>query len=44
MNTSTQKRNGNDRSSTMHNLLDNSTAAERLENFFQYPVEGVRVG
>ena len=39
MNTSTQKRNGNDRSSTMHNFLDNSIAAERLENFFQDLVE-----
>ncbi len=44
MNTSTQKRNGNDRSSTMHNFLDNSIAAERLENFFQDLVEEVRSG
>ncbi len=43
MNTSTQKRNGNDRSSTMHNFLDNSIAAERLENFFQDLVEGSSV-
>ncbi|EWD94414.1 hypothetical protein P813_05157 [Klebsiella pneumoniae BIDMC 51] len=44
MNTTTQKRNGNDRSSTMHNFLDNSIAAERLENFFQDLVEEVRSG
>jgi hypothetical protein len=44
MNTRTQKRNGNDRSSTMHNFMDNSIAAERLQNFFQDLAEEVRAG
>lgn len=44
MNTPTQKRNGNDRSSTMHNFMGNSIAAERLQNFFQDLAEEVRSG
>lgn len=44
MNTPTQKRNSNDRSSTMHNFMNNSIAAERLQNFFQDLAEEVRSG
>ncbi|EPC9414998.1 hypothetical protein ACR3SC_004234 [Klebsiella variicola] len=44
MNTPTQKRNGNDRSSTMHNFSDNSLAAARLQNFIHDLAEEVRSG
>lgn len=44
MSTPTQKRNSNDRSSTMHNFMNNSIAAERLQNFFQDLAEEVRSG
>lgn len=43
MSTPTQKRNGNDRSSSANNLMS-SIVAERLENFFQDLTEEVRSG
>ncbi|MBE9778538.1 hypothetical protein GVI01_10620 [Escherichia coli] len=44
MNTLTQKRNGNDRSSTMHNVSDNNIAAARLQNFIHDLAEEIRTG
>lgn len=42
MNTPTQKRNGNDRSSTIHNFSDNSIAAARPQNFIHNLAEEIR--
>lgn len=44
MNTSTQKRNNNDRSSAMYNFSDNSITAARIQNFTHDLAEEIRTG
>lgn len=44
MNTLTQKRNGNDRSSTMRNFSDTGIAAARLQNFAEVLADEIRAG
>ncbi|EJZ3076446.1 hypothetical protein GQM22_19015 [Escherichia coli] len=44
MNTPTQKRNGNDRSSTMRNFSDTGVAAARFQNFTEVLADEIRAG
>lgn len=44
MSTLTQKRNGNDRSSTMRNFSDTGIAAARLQNFAEVLADEIRAG
>ncbi len=44
MNTPTQKRNGNDRSSTMRNFSDTGVAAARFQNFTEILADEIRAG